>query len=87
MVLLDLIEKHEAPVLWRMVNKRTSSPDAPSIKDNTKRAYSLDEKIEFGKYEGKTIEEILKRNKHYLEFIHEKFPSFNVIRPNGRLMF
>lgn len=84
---MDLIEKHGAHVLWRMVNKRTSSPDAPSIKDNTKRAYSLDEKIEFGKYEGKTIEEILKRNKHYLEFIHEKFPSFNVIRPNGRLMF
>lgn len=81
------LEKHGVPVLWRMINKRKSVPDTPSTKDNTKRAYFLDEKIEFGKYEGKTIEEILKRNKQYLEFVHQKFPSFNVIRPNGKMMF
>lgn len=84
---MDLIEKHGVPVLWRSVNKRASFPDTPTSKDNTKRTYSLDEKIEFGKYIGKTIEDILKRNKQYLEFVHQKYPSFNVIRSNGRLMF
>lgn len=84
---IDLIEKHGVPVLWRMINKRQSFPDTPSTKDNTKRAYFLDEKIEFGIYEGRAIEDLVKRNKQYLEFVHQKFPSFNVIRPNGKMMF
>lgn len=79
-----LVSQYGTKAIMELVDQSTTGPK--TSKDNM-RYYRLDETLEFGKFAGNTIRQIIKSNSGYLLYLNKKDSRFNVIDEDGQLLF